>query len=231
MTLTPETRAVLFDLDGTLMDHDGARDAALLSMVGSGRELTAEQEHRYLQAWRCNSELLYESYLAGEITFEQQRLQRILRFSEVAGIHVEDDDEAWALFHDYQQAYQRNWRAFEDVAATIAHLDEAGLSIAVVTNGPEEQQNAKVARLGLSRLPVIASGALGFSKPDPRIFEIACQAVGQPANNCLMVGDNPAADVLGAQESGLEAVLLDRHGKSGPGHDRLRVITSLADLF
>ncbi len=143
---------------------------------------------------------------------------------------MENDDEAWALFHGYQREYQRYWRAFDDVAAIIARLEEAGLSIAVVTNGPEQQQKAKVAHLGLGRLPVIASGALGFSKPDPRIFKTACQAVDQPAKNCLMVGDNPTADVVGAQEAGLGAVLLDRHGNTGKAHARLPVITTLAHL-
>ncbi|WP_274380717.1 hypothetical protein [Nesterenkonia muleiensis] len=43
MIITPGTRAVLFDLDGTLMDHEGARDAALLSMVCRDHEPTADQ--------------------------------------------------------------------------------------------------------------------------------------------------------------------------------------------
>lgn len=231
MIITPETRAVLFDLDGTLLDHDAARDAALLSMVSGAQELTTEQELHYLQSWRENSELLYERYLAGELTFEQQRLHRILRFSEVAGLEVTNDDDAWAPFGQYQRSYELNWRAFDDVAPTLARLRDLEIPIAVVTNGPEAQQNAKVTRLGLGGVPVIASGGLGFSKPDPRIFDFACQAVGQPAAGCLMVGDNPAADVIGAQEAGLGAVLLNRHRNTGDAHAHLPVITTLHDLF
>lgn len=231
MTLTDQTRAVLFDLDGTLLDHEAARDAGLLAMLGDDPQLTQRQKQHYVAAWRENSEHLYTRYLAGEFTFEQQRLQRVLRFAEVAGLHLKNDDEAWALFGEYQRGYERNWRAFDDVAPAVTRLRDLGIPFAVVTNGPAEQQCTKVDRLGLGAAPVIASGELGFSKPDPRIFDIACQAVGQPAAACLMVGDNPVADVIGAQDAGLEALLLDRHGQTGPEHAHLPVITTLRKLF
>lgn len=230
MTITDQTRAVLFDLDGTLLDHEAARDAGILAMLSSTHELTEDEKRHYVAAWRENSEQLYMRYLAGEITFEQQRLHRILRFAEIAGIEVENDDDAWALFHHYQRGYEHNWRAFGDVAPTIARLRERGIPFAVVTNGPGEQQNAKVARLGLSGAPVIASGELDFSKPDPRIFEIACRAVGQPAQACLMVGYNPTADVIGAQQAGLSAVLINRYDCLDPEYARLPVITTLDQL-
>lgn len=231
MTLTDQTRAVLFDLDGTLLDHEAARDAGILAMLSQDRELTDESREHYVAVWRENSETLYMRYLAGEITFEQQRLHRILRFAEIAGLEIPDDDAAWALFRHYQRGYEDNWRAFDDVAATIARLRELGIPFAVVTNGPGAQQNAKVARLGLTGTPVIASGELGFSKPDPRIFEIACRAVGQPAEACLMVGDNPSADVIGAQQAGLSAVLISRDDHIDAEFAHLPTINSLDQLF
>ena len=56
---------------------------------------------------------------------------------------------------------------------------------------------------------VIDSGAVGVSKPDPRIFQIALDAIGVAAADAWYVGDMPGIDVVGARAAGL---LADRDG-------------------
>jgi putative hydrolase of the HAD superfamily len=67
-----------------------------------------------------------------------------------------------------------------------------------------------LAELGLLRYfdVVLDSTAVGVAKPDPRIFRLALDALGAPAERTLMVGDNPFADVRGAAACGLRTCWL-----------------------
>ena len=57
---------------------------------------------------------------------------------------------------------------------------------------------------------VVDSETAGCYKPDPRIFQRACDALAVPAGETVMVGDTPETDVQGAHRAGLRAVWLNR---------------------
>jgi FMN phosphatase YigB (HAD superfamily) len=71
-----------------------------------------------------------------------------------------------------------------------------------------------VSGLGLSHLidVVFTSAATGYEKPNPRAFEIALEACGWPSES-WMVGDNPIADIAGAEAFGIPAVLVGNKGR------------------
>jgi putative hydrolase of the HAD superfamily len=50
---------------------------------------------------------------------------------------------------------------------------------------------------------------VGVEKPDSRIFELALQKLGLPAERCVYVGDNYDRDVVGARRAGLVPILID----------------------
>ena len=70
---------------------------------------------------------------------------------------------------------------------------------------------AIVIALGLADMidAVVSSAATGYEKPHPRAYAAGLTAAGNPAT-AVMVGDNPVADALGAEEVGLRAVLVRR---------------------
>ena len=82
--------------------------------------------------------------------------------------------------------------------------------------------------LGVDVECVIDSGAVGVSKPDPRIFHMALEAMGVDADDAWYVGDMPAIDVVGARNAGLWPIVMDPFGFQ-PGVDYARV-TSLFDV-
>lgn len=69
----------------------------------------------------------------------------------------------------------------EDVIARIRELRADGWSVAIVTNGDAQVQQAKLDHLGLMPLldACCISGELGISKPDPRIFAMAASRCGE----------------------------------------------------
>ena len=56
----------------------------------------------------------------------------------------------------------------------------------------------------------IMSTHLGFRKPDPRIFSIACTLLALPPPEVVYIGNDLETDVKGAQGIGMKAILLDR---------------------
>ena len=59
---------------------------------------------------------------------------------------------------------------------------------------------------------VIDSHHVGFSKPDPRLFDAARAVLGVQARNVAHVGDQYEADILGAHAAGIAAILIDSDG-------------------
>jgi HAD superfamily hydrolase (TIGR01509 family) len=96
------------------------------------------------------------------------------------------------------------------LAAGLAEARSAGVPIAVVSNS-EGTLASLFDDLGL--LPcfdfVIDSGVVGVEKPDPRIFAMALDRFGVPAERALHLGDNFATDVLGARAAGIPVALVD----------------------
>ena len=90
----------------------------------------------------------------------------------------------------------------------LEELTSDGWLLGIVTNGGVTGQNAKIDRLKLRRFmgTVIVSEAVGCKKPDPRIFELACDELGVRADDCWFVGDHAVNDVVGAARFGMRAV-------------------------
>lgn len=217
-------RAVLFDLDGTLMDHDAARDAAIASLLADGA---------LADEWRRLEAVHYDEYAAGRCTFQEQRRRR------VRGIHAAMDRErpgdaacdAW--FAAYLERYRSGWSPFDDVGPALAALVEAlpGVRLGVVTNGEGEPQRAKLAAIGVSdRFPVVVCSAeRGVAKPDAEIFLHACERLGVPPDQAAHVGDRLDLDAQGAAGAGLRGVWLDRAG-TGAASDGIVRIGGLHEL-
>lgn len=125
-------------------------------------------------------------------------------------------DDVEGVAHDMFQEYLKpeNWMVYPDVPDILRTLKREGLKLAVVSNW-----DAGLTDLirGLGLLPyfdeVVASAAVGYRKPDPAIFGIACERLGLPAAVCVHVGDNVEADGDGAASAGIGAVILDRKNK------------------
>jgi putative hydrolase of the HAD superfamily len=220
--------AVLFDLDGTLLDHDAASTAAIrgwLPGYGIGPAdieaavpLWLELEQRHYPAWR-----------AGEISFAEQRRRRTRDFFGALSIPVRAGDLD-AAFAQYLTGYEAAWTAFDDAVPALLRVRDSGLRAGVLTNGDLGQQTAKLTRTGLAGHcgPVFASSVLPAAKPDPRAFAEACRRLDARPEQVLMVGDNYEIDILAARAAGLTAVHLDRGGRR-PEPDPARIST-LADL-
>jgi len=218
-------RAVLFDLDGTLMDHDAARDAAVAGLLAGDSTLADE--------WRRLEARHYDDYAAGRCSFQEQRRRRVRGIHAAMGREQPADAACDDWFAAYLTRYRAGWAAFADVPAALAALAEAlpGVRLGIVTNGEGEPQRAKLAAIGLTeRFPVfVASAEVGMRKPDAEVFQHACERLGVATHEAAHVGDRLDLDALGAAGAGLRGVWLDRAG-DGDAPDEVVRIGGLHEL-
>ncbi|WP_405859014.1 HAD-IA family hydrolase [Streptomyces sp. NBC_01515] len=100
------------------------------------------------------------------------------------------------------------WTVFPDAVSALEELAAAGWLHVVVSNHVPELAGL-LRDLGLGRhfAAVVNSSLVGWEKPHRRIFEVALDRAGSPGR-VWMVGDNPVADVAGAQALGIPAILV-----------------------
>ena len=99
----------------------------------------------------------------------------------------------------------------------VHELRETGVKVGVISNADgvmgERLRGLEIAQVGpgvgVELDCVIDSGAVGFMKPDPKIFELALDAVDVDASRAWYVGDIPGIDVVGARNAGMRPFLVD----------------------
>lgn len=230
--------AVLFDLDGTLIDHDAAAAEAVTATFALPAQAPHLDRERIIRRWQELESSAMDRYLTGELTFVEQRRLRITRLADELGLGAWSDQRADAWFSPYLECYQAAWQTYPDVAPTLSTLatEYGRLRLGVLTNGEARQQRQKLEKVCLtSVLPhVTVSSETGVAKPDARIFHAACDELQLPPSHVVYVGDWPRTDAEAANAAGLHGIWLDRHDTttttSTPA-PRIRTLSELAPLL
>ncbi|WP_426996142.1 HAD family hydrolase [Pseudarthrobacter sp. N5] len=225
-------RGVLFDIDDTLVDLEYAMTTALrdvsehllpgLDPAGwarFGRIFTHETTH------------YYDRYLAGELTFNEQRLLRGRAALGHFGVELDDGEESHGWLTAYSRLQPSYVRAFDDVGPLLDALDAAGIPYGAVSNNVRDYQRVKLDSAGLERIRhLVGTDTVGVPKPDPAIYLEGVRLLGTPAGATLFVGDNRLLDAEGSTAAGLLGVWLNRVGETAPDFDGPE-IASLAQLL
>ena len=246
-TIPASVRAILLDIDGVLVDHRSAADAASWQWARAlpGWELGPQET---AERWEALDRKHFTRYQHGELDFDEQLRARIREF--VPGGADISDAEADAHMAAYRSIYRSLWRAYDDVPDFLERLrawqgpDAGGnraraadgrvraaadgrvrrtgrtRAVAYLTNGDEVQQRDKLDAVGalVEGWPVLASKQLGATKPDPAVFRAACARLGATEPQTLMIGDEAWSDIDGATGAGLVCVHL-RRSPSAPVRD------------
>jgi phosphoglycolate phosphatase len=213
--------AVLFDLDGTLLDT--VADIALAlnrTMLEYGYNPLAESDVRRMIG--RGSPILIERAAAaqGGTMDEAAQAAMLERF-----------------FHHYGELEESNEdraRPYPGAAESLHRLHGAGLRTAVVTNKQHRFADALLRRLDLAGwVDVVVGGDTCVRrKPDPQPLLFACESLQVPASESLMVGDS-VNDVQAARAAGIPVVCVSygyNEGRDPRTLDCDSLLDSLADL-
>ncbi|MBC8098171.1 MAG: HAD family hydrolase, partial [Armatimonadetes bacterium] len=166
-----------------------------------------------------------ESWVEARNTLRAPHLGRLLVDSAVAvGVPIEAVDMQRCL-EAYAWRKVRDTVLFPEVLDTLNLLRDRGIQLGIVTNSyhPMTLRDLELQEYGiLDYFPDcrITAADAGYLKPHPAIFEQALQQLGISADEAIFVGDNPVADIAGAQGAGMRAVLRRKR-------DRLPTTSSL----
>lgn len=198
---------IFFDIDETLFDNNSAQYFAALSLFNQYQELqTLYEKSVFLQRWNAVTEKYLQQFFANQISFQEQRRNRLREIFKTDLSNWEADKIA-AI---YLKFYQSNWGLFDDVIPCLNILRSRKLGI--ISNGDKDQQRQKLRDLNiLERFEVIIiSDDIGISKPDPKIFWHGCKTANVKIAECYYVGDNFHTDAKAATEAGLKGIWLNR---------------------
>ncbi|MFF7994999.1 HAD family hydrolase [Kitasatospora xanthocidica] len=230
-------RGVLFDVDDTLFDYSGSEEAGILAHLGEvGLLGRLPAPAAAVALWREVMEEGYARFLAGELTFRGQQVERtrgfLARLGE-EGAELLSDEEAGAWFAGYAAHRDRARAAFPDAAPVLAALAPTH-RLGIVSNSSTGHQRAKLEAVGLlgyfGDAALVCSDEHGEAKPAPGIFREGCARLGLAPHEVAYVGDKYDLDALGARDAGLRAFWLDRGAGGAPVGERIGVLHSLADL-
>jgi putative hydrolase of the HAD superfamily len=206
-------RAVLFDLDDTLLETHHAHHAAVQRACERVAERYPEwTAARMVEAFTEAYRVVEQQLEAGTLKITSHRQFRQLSWEETLRSCRLSPAMADELTELYLAERRSRYALFPDVPAVLDEL-QSQYTLVLVTNGLGELQREKVAAVGLerwfSRLAI--SGELGSWKPDAGIFRHALELAGATADEAVMVGDALERDVTGAGALGIRTVWVRRY--------------------
>lgn len=188
-------RAVLFDLDGTLLD----REICIRKCIESQFAKFADQLEPIAmpEFVALFIELDQRGYAPKPEVYDRMQVELEFPFSL-----------SKALTDDYFQTYPTFCAGFRNLAEILDWLQQKGQRLAVVTNGSASLQSAVIQALGIQDFfdIVVISEVEGVRKPDRRIFDLTLGRLGVAHADAVFVGDHPETDIRGAQKAGIRAI-------------------------
>ena len=205
---------IFFDLDHTLWDYDRNVTESLseLYQIYGLQELGIPTFEKFFASFHAVNFQLWDWYNVGKIDKDNLRKERFPRIFEHAGGKSEAIPAAFE--EDFMHRTSSKPHVFPYSKEILTYLKQK-YRIHVITNGFNESQAKKMKSANLDGYfeLVVTSETTGFKKPDPRIFEYAMHQLQTQAEACLMIGDNPASDILGAQRANIDQVYFNPEGK------------------
>jgi HAD superfamily hydrolase (TIGR01549 family) len=197
-----DLRAILFDVDDTLFDRQGAQLGVLdVVLRECGEAFVGIDKRTITEAFLESDRVTTWQYYGEVYTVEGIRLRRQRVFLELLGLNAAYAEE---LSEVYIEWYPRMDAPIEGAKSVVAALAQQ-LPLGIVSNGLPDVQYAKLETLSIRHLfdCIVLSEELGIRKPDPQIFWHAVELLGVAPEGCLYIGDSYANDVVGARRAGM----------------------------
>jgi HAD superfamily hydrolase (TIGR02253 family) len=187
-------KAVIFDLDNTLIDFmkmkREATRAAAFAMIDAGliadRDNLSERLFNYYLDFGIESDNAFSAFLTREFGSVDYRVLA-------------------AALNAYIEEKPKHLEPYPGVVETLAGLKALGLRLAVVTDGLRLKAWMRLVAAGLDRYfdVVVTYDDTGKKKPAREPFLKARESLNVESGECLMVGDWPERDVIGAKGAGM----------------------------
>lgn len=210
-------RAIFFDLDGTLLNHElGIRTAVSRTCAALGKRyqqiISNQLERVYLNVAR-RIWLNYGSVprASGSQVSSAKEIRWEVWGKALEAYGLNDKEILAEAIRIYTKERKGTYFVFPETMQVIKTL-KCNYSLGVISNGPGDIQHEKLnaTGIGLYMDVLLASGDFGIGKPDPRIFLRALELIKVSHEEAIFVGDSIKDDVLGAKGVGMYTIWINR---------------------
>jgi putative hydrolase of the HAD superfamily len=186
----------------------------------------------FIEVYEAINHQLWHLYGLKQTTKEELRYQRFYK----AFLHFRYDNlslaHAWA--DDYLTISPYKTHLIDGAMDVLIHLQER-YQLHIITNGFKEVQHIKLDYSNLRPFfkHIIISEDHGFNKPDIKIFDLAQSLSNAQVHECVMIGDNYDADILGALNANWKAIYLSENIKENTDENffQIKRLIELKDFF
>jgi putative hydrolase of the HAD superfamily len=191
-------RAICFDFDGTLARFSG--DLNALSMRMNLQLGLEDFSPAMLQ--KLSTTFRSFEYAPEPVTLASATIKTM------AVLEMTPKGNVLEICDQFIRDYAAQMELLPNALETLEYF--RNLPKAIITNGPSDVQRAAIKAVKLEPYfqTIVVSGDadVAIAKPNPRIFQIACERLGVEPTDTLMIGDRMDLDVEGAISAGLQAI-------------------------
>ncbi len=205
---------IFFDLDHTLWDFD--RNSSLaFQRVFSTHKIDVNLE-QFLKVYEPINFAYWKLFREERVSKQELRRGRLIDAFKPFQIKypVETID---ALAHSYIEELPVDNHLFDGVQDILVYLSEK-YNLHIITNGFEEVQHLKLKNSGIHSFfkTVTSSEEVGVKKPNPIIFKKGLEKAKTTPKQSLMIGDSFEADILGAENVGMQTIFFNYRNETIP---------------
>lgn len=205
---------LFFDLDHTLWDFERNSSETLAqiyleyNLVNSGVTCCDDLVSTFL---RINTEL-WHAFDHGRLEHSYIREHRFRLVFEALNVTL--PAFSTQLGERYLEQLPKKSYLLDGALDILEYSARRGYVLHLVTNGFDSIQRTKMASSGIDHFfqNVITYDKANAKKPDPKIFACALEFAGASAAECVMIGDNWDADIIGAKRYGLDTIFYNPAG-------------------
>ena len=219
-------KAVIFDLDNTLLDFMKMKSSSIKSaidgMIEAGLDLDREKTSDEIYDIYDKKGYEYQDVLSEFITGKVGKLD----YKILAGGIVE-----------YKKAKEKSLNLYPDVYETLISISKLGLKLGIVSDAPSREAWIRLYTVKIHDLfdEVVTYNDTGVHKPGKEPFELMIRRLNVDFQNCIMIGDWPDRDIKGAKQLGMKTAFA-KYGStqnishSGADYD-LEHITDIVNII
>ena len=198
---------LFFDLDHTLWDFD-KNSAFAFETIFKERDFEISLDD-FLKIYIPRNQHYWKLYQVNQISHEDLRYFRLKDVFDALKFEISDAiiDQ---ISDDYINYLPEHNHLFDGAIDILDYL-KPNYKLHIITNGFASVQSKKLNNSNIVHYfdTITNSEMAGVKKPHPTIFDFALSLANASKEESLMIGDSYEADIIGAQEAGIEAIFFN----------------------
>ena len=225
-----------FDLDHTLWDYTANSEQTLKELY---QKYELEKLGNFCSAQFCqtfdtiNRDLWVQNE-AGKLSRDELRRQRFVRVLNALCQQEVDEQISSGLDQDFMALCPAKPGLLPYAREVLEHVHQR-FPLYVLTNGFRDVQDIKLKAAGIEHYfsGVFTAEDAGAAKPNVAFFEHVLRQVGARPEQCLMIGDNLKADIIGASSAGIDSIYYNpfKRRYNVPVQHEINCLSELMRLF